>query len=56
MMLAISDACSIQRERILIVDDFWENLERAANNGFSACSSMEVVDYIYSQEQVQTYK
>lgn len=50
MMLAISDAYSIQRERILIVDDLYENLGRAANNGFSACTPMEVVNYIESDK------
>lgn len=43
MMITIADALSIKREEILIIDDYWENLERAANNGFQACSPMEIV-------------
>ena len=46
MMLAISDAYDYEKYEILIVDGFGENLERAADNGFQACSPMEVVNYI----------
>ena len=46
IMIAISEAYEIPRNQILIVDDLWENLERAANNDFMACSPMEVVNYI----------
>lgn len=46
MMLAIADAYNYERDAILIVDDFWENLERAANNGFQACTPMEIVNFI----------
>lgn len=46
IMIAISDALNIERNRILIVDDLCSTLELAANNGFSACTPMEVVNYI----------
>lgn len=46
MTLAIAEVYDIPKEQILIVDDFWENLERAANNGFNACTPMEIVNFI----------
>lgn len=46
MMLTIEEAYNYKRDEILIVDDFWKNLERAANNGFQACSPMEIVNFI----------
>lgn len=46
MMLAISKAYGIPKEKILIVDDYWKNLERAANAGFKACTPMEVVNWV----------
>ena len=53
MMLAIADAYNYKRDEILIVDDFWENLERAANNGFQACTPMEVVNFIVEAGQCE---
>ena len=49
MMLTIADAIKYSRDEILIVDDFWESLERAANNGFQACSPMEIVDFVTNE-------
>lgn len=46
IMQAISDTYKIPKDAILIVDDFWENLGRAANAGFQTCTPMEVVNYI----------
>lgn len=46
IMQAISLAFDIPKNRILIVDDLYENLVRAANDGFQACNPMEVVNYI----------
>lgn len=49
IMIAISDAFNIPREQILIIDDLYENLERAAKNGFMACTPMEIVNYIETE-------
>ena len=46
MMNSIADAYKYSRDEILIVDDYWYTLEKAANNYFQACSPMEVVNYI----------
>lgn len=46
MMKAISNAFNILPEEILIVDDLYENIERAANNNFQACTPIEVVNYV----------
>lgn len=46
IMIAISDAYGIVRESILLVDDYFKNNERAADNGFQVCTPMEVVNYI----------
>ena len=46
IMIAISTAYDIPREQILIIDDLYENLERAANNGFMAATPMEVVNFM----------
>lgn len=46
LMIAISDAYNIPRDRILLVDDCWEQLERGANAGFQTASPIEVVNYV----------
>lgn len=46
IMFAIADAYNIPKSQIMIVDDYWENLERAANAGFTVCSPMEVVNFV----------
>ena len=50
MMLALAEAYRIPRSRILIIDDYWLTLERAANAGFMAASPMEVVNFIVADD------
>ena len=52
MITAIADAYCFDKNEILIVDDFWETLEKAANLGFQACTPMEIVNYISEREFV----
>lgn len=46
MINAIADAYCFDKNEILVVDDFWETLEKVANAGFQACSPMEIVNFI----------
>lgn len=46
IMKVISHAYSIPSQSILLVDDYYENLDRAANAGFSTCTPMEVVEFV----------
>lgn len=48
MMIALSEANEIPRDQILIVDDYWLTLERAANAGFKSASPMQIVNFIES--------
>ena len=46
IMLAIAEAFGFEHDEILLVDDFWENLERAADNGFQSATPVEVINYV----------
>ena len=46
MMIAISNAYNIRRDRILLVDDKEAILSQAISYGFQAASPMEVVNYM----------
>ena len=46
MMNAIHSAYGYDKNEILIVDDLYPTLEKAANEGFQACTPMEIVNYI----------
>ena len=46
IMIALAEASHYENEEILLVDDFYRNLERATDHGFQACTPMEVVNYI----------
>lgn len=46
MMLAIAKACDYTRDEILLVDDVWENLERAADNGFQSATPVEIINFV----------
>jgi hypothetical protein len=46
IMKAISSAFNINRENIMLVDDIWDTLDKATAEGFSACTPMEIVNYI----------
>lgn len=46
MMLALAQANNFKHDEILIVDDFWNVLERACDNGFQACTPMEIVNFV----------
>lgn len=43
---AIAAGKHIEPTEILIVDDFWEVLENAANAGFIACTPLEIVNFV----------
>lgn len=53
MMIALAEAYEIPRNQILIVDDYWLTLERAANAGFMAASPMEVVNFVESDAYIR---
>lgn len=44
MLCSIKDAYNLEEYEILLVDDYWQNLEDAANKGFSCCTPMEIVN------------
>lgn len=46
IMIAIAEAFGFEHDEILLVDDLWENLERAADNGFQSASPVEVINYV----------
>lgn len=46
IMVAIAEAFGFEHDEILLVDDLWENLERAADNGFQSASPVEVINYV----------
>lgn len=46
MMNAIHSAYGYSKDEILIIDDLYPTLEKAANEGFQACTPMEIVNYI----------
>jgi hypothetical protein len=46
MMIAIADAYSFERKDIMLIDDMWQTLHNAANEGFAAHNPMEVVNFI----------
>ena len=46
IMLALADTSGFHKYEILIIDDYFENVTRAANAGFMACTPMEVVNFI----------
>lgn len=48
-MIAISDDYNIPRDRILLVDDYWEHLEKCAESGFQTASPLEVINYILKE-------
>ena len=52
VMRAISEAYGIPKSKILIVDDLWQTVSDAYNEGFLACSPMEVVNYIEQKREV----
>ena len=43
MLLAIAEADGLNREEILIVDDYYENLTEAADAGFQAAAPLEMI-------------
>lgn len=46
VMIALADTSDFHKYEILIVDDYFENVTRAANAGFMACTPMEIVNFI----------
>lgn len=46
MLIAIARAFGYARGEILLVDDAWENLERAADNGFQTASPVEIINFV----------
>jgi hypothetical protein len=46
MLKAYSNAHDFSRKEILFIDDCWESIHEAEQNGFHACSPMEIVNYI----------
>lgn len=48
MLNAIAAAYGYQKDEIAIVDDYWYQLERAADAGFQAYSPMQIVNYVNS--------
>lgn len=46
MLFALAKANNLEHDEILIVDDFWNVLEKACDNGFQACTPMEIVNYV----------
>ena len=50
MMLTISEAYRLDPNQILIVDDFYDILDKASSKGFQACTPMEVVNFIMERK------
>lgn len=48
MLNAIAAAYVYEKDEIAIVDDYWYQLERAADAGFQAYSPMQIVNYVNS--------
>lgn len=48
MLNIISMSNNVAKNKIMIVDDNWENLRDAAEAGFIACSPIEIVNFINS--------
>lgn len=46
MLIAIAEAFDYARDEILLVDDVWDNLERAADNGFQSATPVEVINFV----------
>ena len=46
MMRALSDAHNISPDEILLIDDRYDILEKAGQEGFQACTPMEIVNYV----------
>ena len=46
MLIAISQAFDYTHDEILLVDDVWENLERAADNGFQSATPVEIINFV----------
>lgn len=57
MLEAISDAYGFCRKEILFIDDCWETVASACDDGFEACSPMEVVNCIHPHlfDKIKTY-
>lgn len=49
MLIAIAEAFNYTHDEILLVDDVWENLERAADNGFQSATPVEIINYVTNQ-------
>lgn len=45
MLKSISEAYNLKNNEILIIDDYWETLEKAEYNGFQAASPMEIINW-----------
>lgn len=57
IMKALAESQHIERHNIMIIDDLYLTLDRAVNNGFKACSPMEIVNFIEGiklKEQLNT--
>lgn len=46
MLIAIAEAFNYAHDEILLVDDVWDNLERAADNGFQSATPVEIINFV----------
>lgn len=46
VLIAIAEAFDYARDEILLVDDVWNNLERAVDNGFQSATPVEVINFV----------
>lgn len=46
MLNTIADAFHYKKSEIAIVDDYWYQLERAADGGFQAYFPIQIINYI----------
>ena len=56
IMIALAKANHYKNEEILLVDDSLDNLERGCDNGFQACTPLEIVNYITQYERFTLVK